>query len=538
MTLSSRRYVGLPPDGVGKKVASRYVMYLEFNNASGEFFENETIIGGTSAITATILRIILSSPTAGQLMVQLDEQFFNSSFTIGETISVAGGASATAVNAGVEVFYNEVVSVSGQNPSHRQTIDSRGSSYITFAQGAPQVDSFGKLKTSIPTVIGNYTQFYSASFTDQFSVRTGSGAESVTYLPNQSATVLQVDDASGSFVQVTSNRYHVYLPGIGVTVMQTGVCGDSGKQNLIRRWGYFDDNNGLFWEQSGSVVSVVVRSNITGTPQETRIPQSLWNRDRVDGSESTIFNTSKMELDVTKNNIYVIDFQWLSAGRIRFGLYTPEGEYTRVHTVENANTLAAPWMSKPNLPVRYEIINVGATAGTSEYKLICASVQADVTDLHDQLPQRNKAYSLPTVTISSSAQYTTIATGRAVQYFSGQENRSDASVDYLSVYAQNPIVVELVKNATLSGAAWTSAGPESILEIDVTGSSTGGEVLFSAVFDGNDFANLVHVFSDQEAIRRKADITEDPDIYTLRTKLLSGSTATLVGMSMNWIEHR
>lgn len=538
MTLSTRRYIGLPPDGAGKKVASKYVMYVEYNNLSGEFFENNTITGGTSAITGTVLRVVPYTGTTGQLMVDLDEAFFNSSFTVGETLSASGGATALATNAGVEIFYNEVVAVSGQNPSYRQTIDKQGAAYTTFAQGSPQVDSFGRLKTSIPTVTGNYTQFYSASFENAFFVQTGSGAESVTYLPNQSATVLQVDNTSGSFVSVTSNEYHVYLPGIGITVMQTGVCGDSGKQNLLRRWGYYDDDNGIYWEQSGSVINAVVRSKVTGTVTETRIPQSSWNVDRVDGSESLVFNISKMQLDVTKNNIYSIDFQWLGAGRIRFGVYNPSGEYIEVHTVENTNASATPWMSKPNLPIRYEIINVGATSGTSEYKLICAAVQADTTNLHEQLPSVNKAYSIPPVTISSSAEYTTLATGRAKQTYADQDNRSYASLDYLSVYASSPVVVELVKNSTIAGASWTSAGSTSILEVDTTGTATGGEVLFSGMFNDTSTANLAGIFSDQEAIRRKADITQDPDTYTLRTKLLSGSTSTLVAVGMNWAEHR
>lgn len=43
---------------------------------------------------------------------------------------------------------------------------------------------------------------------------------------------------------------------------------------ITREVGYFDNNNGLFLRQTEEGLSFVVRSNVTGTPVDTVIPQS------------------------------------------------------------------------------------------------------------------------------------------------------------------------------------------------------------------------------------------------------------------------
>jgi len=119
---------------------------------------------------------------------------------------------------------------------------------------------------------------------------------------------------------------------------------------ITTRIGYFDNSNGLFfqYDTSSSTISVVLRNTTTDTP----IPQSSWNIDKMDGT-----GVSGITLNFTKAQLFVIDFEWLSVGRIRFGFYI-FGRINYCHQITNLNELTNPYMLSPNLPSRYEISSI------------------------------------------------------------------------------------------------------------------------------------------------------------------------------------
>jgi len=539
MTISNRRFVRLPPDGTGKRVGSKVVLYLQYNNATQEFFKGATVTGGTSSVAASILDVIEFSSTTGQLVLLLSEQFFNSVFVVGESLLVDSQVYAQATNTGDEVYYNEVVLVSGDNPTHRQLINEFGAQLTTFTDGSPRLDSFGRIKVSQPSTVGNYTLLYSSSL-DRFSISTGVGGE-LTYLPSESSATLSVNSSSGSFVRVTSDKYHDYIPGCGLSVFQTAVVGDTGKANNIRRWGYYDDFNGLFWELSGSVLYAVIRSNVTGIVEETKVPQSQWSVDRVDGSEDALKNTSRVELDITKNNIYSLSFQWLGAGYANFSIYSPLGEKITVHTFENANTLSFPWMAMPNLPIRYENINISTTASTSELKMVCATVQTDLSDIKTNLPRQSFGLTGPTKIVSSSSQYTHYFAGRAGKYLGGKINRINSAISSVKTFSTSPMVLEVVKNATLPSASFNTIYPNTAAEFDtVATGNTDGVVIFSTIINGTEQLDIKPFFegNDSVNINTKADISLESDTISVRARLLSGSTPAELTVAANWLEYR
>lgn len=539
MALSNRKFVRLPPDGAGKRIGSFPVLYLEYNTGTTPFSEGQEVQGASSGTSGRILEVIEFSGTTGQLCIQLNPTSYDSVFTLGETLTVEGVPFAVAANTGVEVYYNEVVLVSGENPTHRQYIDERGAQYTTFADGSPRLDAFGRLKTSYPTIVGTYDFPYSSGLS-KFTRTTGSGVSNIIHNASGSYALLQVDSSNGAEATITSNKYHTYIPGIGMSVIQTVVMGDTGKSGNIRRWGYFDEKDGFFWELSGSTLNVVVRSNASGTVVEHRVPQSQWSNDRLDGSETLTHNLSKFDLDITKNNIYTLDFQWLGAGRVRFGVVDSDGEAILVHLVENVNKYSIPYTSTANLPLRYENVNEAATAGTSEMKVICATVQADVPDYSDQLPKENYSYSAPSFIVSSSSEWTYLFAGQAGKTLLGKPNRALATITGASIYANQPIFLEVMKGGTINGAVWSTIYADTAAEFDLFGTPSGGTPVFSTIIDGADDLDLAGVFDKYrgETIKRKADLDATPTPYWVRAKLVSGSTPTNVAVAFNWTEYR
>lgn len=538
MALSNRKFVRLPPDGAGKRVGSFPVLYVEYNSATGQFSEEQDVIGGTSNTSGRILEVLEYTGTTGQLCIQLSPTSYDGVFTVGENLLVNGQVRAIASNAGTEVYYNEVVLVSGDNPTRRQYIDERGAQYTTFADGTPTLDSANRFRVSYPTIIGTYEMVYSSSM-GKFSRQLADGA-TIGYLPSQSAYEVSVTSASGSSAKITSNKYHYYIPGVGMTNMASVVCGDTGKTGNVRRWGMYDDFNGVFWELSGSVLSVVIRSNTSGVPTDTKVVQSVWNVDRVDGSERIEHNLSKFNLDVTKNNIYTIDYQWYGAGKVKFGILGPDGERIAVHTFRNANTLSVPFMSEGTLPYRVENTNLVGTASPSTIKMISATVQADIPDYSDQLPKENFSYSAPLFSVTSSAAWTYLFAGQAGKYLLGKDNRVLATITGASIYSTQPIFLEVMKGGTINNPAWTVVYADTSAEFDLVGTPTGGTPIYSTIIDGVDELDLAGVFDKfrGETIKRKGDLDATPTPYWVRAKLVSGSTPTSIAVAFNWTEYR
>lgn len=82
---------------------------------------------------------------------------------------------------------------------------------------------------------------------------------------------------------------------------------------------------------------------------DTRIPQSSWNLDKMDGT-----GTSGYNIDLTKMQMFYIDYTWYGAGAIRWGLRGTDGNITYCHRISNNNTNTEAYMRSGNLPARYE----------------------------------------------------------------------------------------------------------------------------------------------------------------------------------------
>lgn len=82
---------------------------------------------------------------------------------------------------------------------------------------------------------------------------------------------------------------------------------------------------------------------------DTKYPQSTWNIDKCDGTGPSGYN-----LDLTKMQMFYIDYSWYGAGFIRWGFRGPDGNVFYVHKVINNNVNTEAYMRSGNLPARYE----------------------------------------------------------------------------------------------------------------------------------------------------------------------------------------
>lgn len=211
----------------------------------------------------------------------------------------------------------------------------------------------------------------------------------------------------------------------------------------VVRAGVFDDQNGVFWEYNGSVLSVVRRSStfqITGsvavtansntvTGTNTRFTQQLKVGDKMiirgmthfvtnvinnttisvtpdyrgitaSGVRPSLmretrirqadFNYDKIDgtgqsgfnIDLNKMQMMAIQFSWYGAGFIDFMVRGLDGNFITVHRIKNNNVNNEAYMRSGNLPVRYSIENEGAVS----------TLTATMTNVQNTVPLADLTY--------------------------------------------------------------------------------------------------------------------------------------------------
>jgi hypothetical protein len=93
---------------------------------------------------------------------------------------------------------------------------------------------------------------------------------------------------------------------------------------------------------------------------ETRIPQSSFNLDKLDGTGPSGYN-----IDLSRMQMFYIDYSWYGAGFVRWGVRGPEGDVIYCHKLANNNTNSEAYMRSGNLPARYETVNEPPTTVTT-----------------------------------------------------------------------------------------------------------------------------------------------------------------------------
>ena len=122
----------------------------------------------------------------------------------------------------------------------------------------PQDDAFGRARVSEPFTLGDYKHLYSID-PDFVDVYSGIGA-TVTFNVNQAAAILQSGISTNGYTIHQTKRYHHYMPGKSQLIYSSFNFGQP-QQNVIKRTGYFDDRDGIYFEQDqNGNLNFVIRS--------------------------------------------------------------------------------------------------------------------------------------------------------------------------------------------------------------------------------------------------------------------------------------
>lgn len=424
--------------------------------------------------------------------------YTNLSPASGNTITdIATNTIVATVSSAQDVYINAQNIIGYDNPENGLDIDNTGSANIRFAEGLPQLDAFGKLRVAGATLLGEYI-FSNGTLPTQFASTLRNGG-TVTWDQNSRALVLTNTTVNDSHTSHTSHTYHHYFPGSSQLFIGTLALGDAGKANLMREWGMFDDKNGFYFIQDDGVLGVGIRSNTSGSVVNTFIPRTQWNEDKADGT-----GRSKMNLDVTKDNIYWIDVQWLGAGRVRFGTYY-DGERVVLHEFYHGNNYSVPVTAMGSLPVCVHQMNMGVTASTSEMRAWCMAVWTESNlDVRTTASSALQSFSK---TVSTNDTYNYVATISPKENLpNGQPNRSlywptEIEASGWDTVTGGPAIFELEIYAEpiVSGFAWQPVNGSSTVEYDIAGSYVASGIPVSQRFvQGRDAFDATTTFNNMQ----------------------------------------
>jgi hypothetical protein len=354
---------------------------------------------------------------------------------------------------------------------------------VTAQGGAAGSDAFGRLRVSEGFTLGDYKHTYGLD--PNFIDETSNGAN-VIHLSNQAAARLSTNNSPSSYAIHQTKQYHNYMPGKSQLIKST-INFYNATANVTKRTGYFDANNGIYFEQAGNgTLSMVLRSDTSGIVTERRVPQREWNIDTCNTSitGNVTANVGSFNMDISNTQIFWTDFQWLGVGRVRTG-FVYNGELVVAHEFYNSNFLPTVYMSNPNLPVRCEIRNTGATTG-AYFDQICSTVISEGGYIESGIDWAvTSGNNMRTATANTNVPIIAI---RLKNNFRTYPNRVTARMGNITLYAENyPAYWKLVKLAnvgglTLANSTWVSVNSDSAVEYNITGTAiTGGDEMDNGI---------------------------------------------------------
>ena len=408
----------------------------------------------------------------------------------------------------------------------------------TLSDNTGLQDAFGRLRVSNPeNVFDSQLHATDASLFWFEKITDNSGSGTTTYLGDQSSKQLTVGNNDEIIRQ--TKQYFRYQPGKSQLVFCTFVL-SAVATGLVQRVGYFDGDDGLFLETTGTTVQFVRRTSTSGSAVNNNVAQANWNIDTLDGT-----GASGVTLDLSKSQILVIDMEWLGVGRARMG-FVVDGKIYYAHEFLNTNSLDVVYMKRATLPVRYEISYAGA--GTKSMKAICTMVASE--------GGATKPTSIP---FSASNDATLVDVGTTViplisvrprQTFGGSTNRTSFEFDAVAVFSEdNPAHYHIIYGASLDGASWVNVdGDYSGMQVDV--SSTGlssGITTTEGYLGGGGTGNNRISSADSKSLLGKMPLALDIDgnhptsplsnVFTIAAQRVGG-TNTDMAAAILWEEAR
>lgn len=407
------------------------------------------------------------------------------------------------------------------------------------------IDAFGKQRVTIPLTLLDIKFIGQINGADGFLknelIICNDISGSFNSTVNTDSGYLEISGTGDGHYISQSRIHNTYQPGKSLLLMFSGILIPTDINNnyinsYINRLGYYSNNliynsdktlpyNGLYFQYDSTGTSI----NLSNKGTITKIAQTTWNLDTLDGN-----GHSKINLDFKKAQLFTIDLEWLSVGRIRFGFFI-YGKCQYCHQITNINLLTSPYISNINLPVRYELIGTDNLETTQvSTKQICTSVISE-----GGYNPRGKPFSFNSGLISFTTSETPIVAfrGGGSNYY--HQEIIPNNINILDTDKNNTCIWKLRlymdNNTTNAGVnSWTDVNSNysvSQFSTDFNAwSETTSIVISEGIFSGK--ANVSYnSFKDTvspKILQITSNIDNISDIMVITCQILSGNSSQVI----------
>ena len=187
---------------------------------------------------------------------------------------------------------------------------------------------------------------------------------------------------------------------------------------------------------------------------DTKVPQSAWT-DPLNGS-----GASGYTLDLTRMQMWYIDYSWYGAGVVRFGLRTTKGQIAYVTQIQNNNIKYEAYMRSGNMSAHYESSGICSltqlTATLSSSSVAGASINVVDTS---RFPSSGTLKISPS-TATGAIEYITYSAKTATSFTiaARAQTGGNGSAQTFTYSASAPVSVELAAPDTAASLShWGSS---------------------------------------------------------------------------------
>jgi len=288
-------------------------------------------------------------------------------------------------------------------------------------------------------------------------------------------------------------------------VLATGGTGTGVSAGLRQHWAnIYTSGNSQFIILTGTLnganlaggrAEVFLRSSVTGSVTEEIIADSTWL-------------ASTASIDWSDSHIFIMDFQSLRVGKIRFGM-DRGGLAVAMAQITNDNKRATGYWQTANQPVYWRQYNTAsytyteigygdetnaigfryriAVNGSQTMRAICSTVKSEGGgDIHDVAGIRyGVGNGVTRRSVTSTTNFLPVLSIQLKATLNTYPVKSIVFPKEIEMTADNAAYYEVRINPVLTGASFASVGADSVTNVDVAATAvTGGRVIKSGYVVG------------------------------------------------------
>lgn len=300
---------------------------------------------------------------------------------------------------------------------------------------------------------------------------------------------------------------------------------ESNEDGVNSRHGLYDERDGFAFGFQGTQFGIWYKNNTV----EIFIPQTSWNRKKLDGTEIEI---GGFDLDPSTLNIYYISYAHLGVFPPYFQVYLGDVlGWQTVHVIETTNSLTVTTVDNPNLPVSMAVERASGTGVDVVLRSGSWRAGAIGEDQEDNSSDRWFNFTVLEVSLVSSAR-NNVFTLRSKDLFQGKNNHVRAEISVVSFSNEDSAKTVAFFGTTGgildgNGAFTDINSADSVMQVSTGGTVSGG---------AQGPATVQSAKTDRRSDVRGTGIFIYPgEDFTVEAETPAGFNGT-VSVSFRWVE--